>query len=87
MSRHKALAPNFKERGGAKEFIITDGRTYLILKFHDSSILVLQKMRGIKKATAEYKPIKAQKNILRKLDCKEGTLYQMGAELFKEREQ
>jgi len=83
MAKHKAQAPNFKERGGVKEFISEDGRTYLILKFPDWSILVLQKMKGVKKVSAEYKPIKAQKNILRKLECREGTLYQMGAEIFK----
>ncbi|MBA7492922.1 hypothetical protein ES702_03475 [subsurface metagenome] len=83
MARHKAQAPNFKERGGAKEFITDDGRTYVVLKFPDGSILVLQKTKGIKKSSAEYKPIKAQKNILRRLECREGTLYQMGAELFR----
>jgi len=83
MAKHKAQAPNFKERGGVKEFISEDGKTYLILKFPDWSILVLQKAKGTKRASAEYKSIKAQKNILRKLECREETLYQMGAEIFK----
>ncbi len=84
MPRHKAQAPNFKERGGAKEFISEDGKTHLILKFPDGSILVLRKSRGTKKASAEYIPIDVQKNVLRELDCGKGrTLYQMGVELFK----
>lgn len=84
MAKHKAQAPNFREGGGVKEFILEDGRTYLIFKFPDWSILVLQKVKGTKEASAEYKPIKAQKNILRKLGYKEGTFYQMGAEIFKD---
>lgn len=83
MAKHKAQAPNFKERGGAKEFISEDGKSHLILKFPDGSILVLQKIKGTKNASAGYSPIKRQKDILRKLGCKEGTLYQMGVELFK----
>lgn len=83
MPRHKHQAPKFREMGGAKEFITEDGKTYLVLKFPGSSILVLQKTKGTKNASADYKLIKAQKNILRELGCKEGTLYQMGVELFK----
>lgn len=83
MPRYKAQAPNFKMRGGAKEFILKDGRTYLILKFPDWSILVLGKTKGRKKALVEYKGVRKQKDILRKLECPPGTLYQMGAELFK----
>lgn len=83
MPKYKAHAPNFKKGGRAKEFILKDGRTYLILKFPDWSILVLVKAKGTKKALADYDRIGRQKDILRELGCKEGTLYQMGAELFK----
>jgi len=85
MPGHVKEAPKFRERGSAGEFILEDGKTYLILKFSDGSILVLQKARGMKKALVDYKSVKrqTQKSILRKLGCKEATLYQMGAELFK----
>lgn len=84
MAKHKAQAPNFRERGGVKEFILEDGRTYLIFKFPDRSILVLQKVKGTKGSSAEYKRIRVQKTIFRKLGYKEGTFYQMGAEVFKD---
>lgn len=83
MARHYSLAPNFRISGGAKEFITDDGKCYLVLKFQDSSILVLQKKKGTKRASAEYAPIKAQKRILESLGCREGTTYQMGQELFR----
>ena len=83
MPRHRAEAPNFRERGGVKGFITEDGKTYLILKFPDSSIAVLQKVKGTKESSADYKAVGAQKIVLRKLGCKAGSTYQMGAELFK----
>jgi len=61
MVRHYSLAPNFRINVGVKEFMTDDGKCYLALKFQDSSILVLQKKRGTKRASVEYAPIKAQK--------------------------
>jgi len=77
-----AQAPNFRNNGGAKEFIDEDGKHYLVLKFPDASILVLRKSKGDRRCSAVYTSIKAQKRILANLGCREGTTYQMGKELF-----
>lgn len=83
MPRHRAEAPNFRDKGRVKEFITEDGRTYLILRFPDGSIAVLQKIKGTKEASADYKGVGGQKAVLKKLGCRAGSTYQMGGELFK----
>jgi len=83
MPKHRAEAPNFREKGRMKEFITEDGKTYLIIKFPDSSIAVLLKIKGTKGASADYKAVGVQKRVLKKLGYKAGTTYQIGAELFK----
>ena len=81
-----ADAPKFRHRGQVKEFMTSGGTTYLVMKFPDSSIAVLRRVRGrgTKGATAQYVPLKgtSQKEVLRRLGAMEGTTYQMGTDLL-----
>ena len=61
-----AHAARFKENGMAKEFIAKNGRVYLVLGFGDGSGLVLQKVRGSRGASANFRPVpgRTQKDVL-----------------------
>ncbi len=85
MAKHKMQAPNFRDKGGAREFILNNGRTYIMLKFPDGSGLVLRRTPGRGKSAAVYRQTTRQKNVCRALGCREGTSYQMIAELFRDR--
>jgi len=85
MRKHKMDAPNFREAGGCvKEFITDDGKTYIILGFPDHSALVLQKVKGRGKASANFQPVKQQKPILRKLGAIEAETYIMAWQLLRQ---
>lgn len=76
-------ASEFNERGLAKEFRLEEGASYVIMQFPDHSGCVLRKGPGTWGATADFRPVPAQKRILRKLGVKEGTTYQMIARLLR----
>lgn len=56
MAKPEAIAPNFRDDGSVKEFITPDGKTYLVIKFQDDSVAVLQRFKGSGKkgAVTEY---------------------------------
>jgi hypothetical protein len=82
---YDAAAPNFRNRGAAKEFIAKSGKGYLILGFHDGSAAVLRRVPGTNGAAASFKPVKGrgQKDVLAQLGAKrKGTTYDMAWSLL-----
>ena len=85
MKRWKKVAPRFRDKGCIKEFIDSDGRTYLVVRFPDGSVGVYKRKKGTGKAIADYEPIKGQKLVLRRLGAtgaKGETTYELGRELI-----
>jgi len=76
-------ASEFNKRGLAKEFRLEDGDSYLIIEFPDHSGCVLRRGPGTWGATADFRPVPAQKRTLRKLGVSEGTTYEMIARLLR----
>jgi len=67
-----------------KEYLTSDGESFLVMGFEDGSIKVMQK-KGSEGGTsvAKYKSCKPQNKKLKKIDSDlEGTTYQMGNELL-----
>jgi len=86
MAKLKAIAHNFGDDGSVKEFITPDGKTYLVIKFQDYSVAVLQRFKGSgnKGAVTKYTSVTgSQRGILMKLGAKGKTTYEMGAYLLK----
>ena len=65
-----AQAPNFKDGTQLKEFILNNGLHILVIKFPDGSGAVYKKIRYKGKASAEFVPVKRQKDYLKMLDIK-----------------
>ncbi|HAL61429.1 MAG TPA: hypothetical protein DCP08_03370 [Chloroflexi bacterium] len=75
-------ASDFNSSGIAKEFMTDDGRTYLVMRFADRSGCVLRRRPGTGGATADYRPISAQKRVVERLGVPYGTTYQMISRLL-----